>query len=112
MPRPRKSRERDVERLLREMLELRGYLVIKTDAGAINRHLGDAEKRRGDIPPGFPDLVALHPKGPPLFFEVKRDGGKLTPTQERYIAYLRERGFTVLVVYGEDGVMEALGQLK
>ena len=44
--------------------------------------------------PGFPDLVLLKP-GRCLFIEVKREGKRLTPTQEDWARALREAGAEV-----------------
>lgn len=109
----RLSLERDVERLIRQALELRGYIVIKTDAGAHARWaksvMGHAI--RGDMPAGFPDLVVCHPQRPAFFVEVKRKGGKLSKHQLRYQAMLRELGYKVYTVFGEDGLAELMEEI-
>jgi len=44
---------------------------------------------------GIPDLVLMKPDQPPVFVEVKRDGGRLSPVQAYRHAELRSLGFQV-----------------
>lgn len=92
--------EKQLERLIRQVLELHGWTVLKTDAGAAKRASYGASRRGGDIPLGWPDLTALHPRRPPVLIEVKRPGGRLRASQEYRIRALREAGFRVYLVDG------------
>lgn len=101
MGKPKKTRltEAHYERLLATLLELDGWLVLKTDAGVLSRLAREAI--RSDIPPGFPDLIAMRPDRV-IFVEMKTPGNRLSPVQRVFHALLTERGFAVYVVYGTD----------
>lgn len=49
---------------------------------------------------GVPDRLIVLPGGRVFFAELKAQGGKLTPLQQREIAQLRQRGVRVEVVCG------------
>lgn len=101
MGKPKKTRltEAHYERLLTTLLELDGWLVLKTDAGVLSKLAREAI--RSDIPPGFPDLIAMRPDRV-VFIEMKTPGNRLSPIQRIFHALLAERGFAVYVVYGAD----------
>jgi len=75
-------READFQRQVTDLAELLGWQWA---------HFRPAETARGWRTPvsgplgkGFPDLVLVHPvKRRILFAELKRDGAKLTPDQQR-----------------------------
>lgn len=48
---------------------------------------------------GIPDLLCLKQGEVPMFVEVKKDGGKLSPLQEFRIKELNELGFIAFVKY-------------
>lgn len=101
-----KPTESQIEKAIKEYLEAKGFLVIKTDAGAhskwAKRVMGHPV--RGDMPTGFPDLVVLHPKRPAVFVEVKRPGGRLSEHQKLMHSYLRDVGYEVLLAYRVEDV--------
>lgn len=98
--------EAEVERAVREFLELRGWVVYKTDAGEAAR----ASRRRGvrgSLTPGAPDLIALK-GGRGFAIEVKRPGGRLRPSQRMEHARLEAAGVPVVVAYGLEDVARFL----
>lgn len=66
---------------------------------AKHKHLG--------MTPGFPDLVAFTFHGP-LFFEIKAEGGSVTPAQRAVHADLSRLGYRCGVVRSVDDVRERL----
>ena len=68
---------------------------------AKHKHLG--------MLPGFPDLVALTFHGP-LCFEVKADGGSLSPAQKAVHADLTRLGYRIAVVRGIEDVRSRLAE--
>ena len=80
--------EADFQRLVTDLAELLGWEWA---------HFRPAETARGWRTPvsgplgkGFPDLVLVHPGRRRLMFvELKRDGAKLTPDQERVFEAMR-----------------------
>lgn len=56
---------------------------------------------------GWPDIEVLTGKRT-LFFEVKCEGGKLSPTQARIHSQIRDLGYSVAVVRSVDDVREVL----
>lgn len=99
MEKQKKHREGHYETLLRRLLEYDGWLVVKTDAGVASRWVGQAV--RSDVPPGFPDLIAVRPNRA-VFLEVKTPSGRVGPLQRRFHSLLENMGFEVYVVWGDD----------
>ena len=59
--------------------------------------------------PGWPDIEVLT-ETRTLFFEVKREGGRLTPSQSRIHEEIRALGYSVAVVRSIEDVREALAE--
>ena len=85
--------EKAIEKAFMELAPGYGYLCYK---------FKDPGRRDG------PDIIALNPKRPPLFFEFKRPGQKPRPGQKVYHRALAKLGFSVFVV---NNVEAALGHL-
>lgn len=102
--------EKQVEKAIRDYLETKGYLVVKTDAGHAARYTKKltGSALRGDFPPGFPDLIVLDPRGPAWFIEVKRPGGRIRRGQLYMHDYLMDMGFNVLVAHSVEDVVRFL----
>lgn len=56
---------------------------------------------------GIPDLFCLY-KGLPIFFEVKRDSGKVSNLQEHQMSCIEESGGIAKVVYSLEDVKKFL----
>jgi len=97
-----KTLESALEQVVIQALQFKGFLPLKTDAGIASRYLRKAV--RSDLPPGFPDLVVLHPKQPAYFIEMKAEAAE--PSADQLLAHqeLRQKGYTVFVVEGDKGV--------
>lgn len=57
---------------------------------------------------GVPDRLVVLPGGIVAFVELKAEGGRLSPIQDRQISRLRELGADVTVVRGAEGVARFL----
>lgn len=101
-----KSLERHLERFVRDALTLKGFYVIKTDAGIASRYARRPTKTDFEI--GLPDLVVLHPRKPAFFIEMKAANGKLSERQKLIHNKLRKQGYDVVVLYGEEDVARFL----
>ena len=76
-----------------------GVLELAKLSGWVVAHFRPAKTSRGWRTPvaadgaGWPDLVLVHPvRGKVLYRELKRDGGKLRPEQERWRDVLQAAG--------------------
>ena len=108
--RPASVKEAVVQGEVEALARALGWLPVVHDAGG---HIKRGGKRvRGDVPRGWPDLTLLHPKRPPVFVEVKRAGGRLRPEQAQTLSSLEAMGFTVVVVYGLEGLAELEAVLR
>ena len=90
---PPKISENDVEYAVKQVLQYRGYYVVRLQSGKFKT----ADGRWitvGD--PGLPDYVAVHPRHPALFVEVKCPGGHLRDTQLQKI-WEMECGYKIAV---------------
>ncbi|QHJ82705.1 MAG: hypothetical protein [Caudoviricetes sp.] len=70
------------------------------------------QKVVGQSRSGLPDVVAAK-DGRVIWIEVKRDGGKLRPSQRREIPLMRKAGCEVHIVVGKTGVkkfLETIGE--
>lgn len=65
------------------------------------------QKVVGQSRSGLPDVVAAK-DGRVIWIEVKRDGGKLRPSQRREIPLMRKAGCEVHIVVGKTGVKKFL----
>lgn len=102
-----KIRENDVEKSCIQILQLRGYKVLRLPVGLF-KTLDGRYHPVGEA--GLPDYVALKGCAQPLFVEVKRPGGKLSPAQEAKIAELRQAyNLLVAVVDSPEALAEWLG---
>ena len=90
-------RERDVERMLVRSVREAGGLALKFVSP------GTA---------GVPDRLILMPSGRLAFCEVKAPGEKPRPLQVHRMEQLRELGFRVYVVDGEEKTGEMLCEIQ
>jgi len=102
-------REAYTERLLRDWLELNGWICLKTDAGEMCRATGQS-RRRGHIPPGTPDLIALK-AGQGIAIECKAVGKYATGKQRMEHARYNMAGVPVRVIRNLDDLKKWLVEL-
>lgn len=55
---------------------------------------------------GVPDRIVIFPGKPPVFVELKADGGKLSALQKVQIDRLKKMGQAVFVAKGINGISE------
>ena len=85
----------------------------------IEKKLADAVKGRGGLAPkftspgfdGMPDRIVLLPGGRMAFVEVKAPGKAPRPLQETRHRLLRQLGFKVYVLDGEDQIGGILDEI-
>ena len=85
--------EKDIEKDFLKVAPWYGYLCYK---------FKDPSRRDA------PDVIALSPKRPPLFFEFKQPGKKPRPGQRAYHRALAKLGFSVFVVTSVAGAVAHL----
>lgn len=84
----------------------------------VERYLDDQFVRRGGLTRkwvspghnGVPDRIGVL-KGKVWFIEVKTQGGKVSPCQEREHKLLIDQGCTVRVIYGVSDVYELMKEI-
>lgn len=91
--------EKDLKDRLVNLAKCLGYLVHH-DLPAMNMRGRWATHVQGDT--GFPDLILVHPKGGILALELKREKGKLTPGQKRWLSAFERAGIYSQVVRPSD----------
>lgn len=90
--------ERDWQQQVLDLLEYHQW---------ISYHTYDSRRSQ----PGFPDLVALHPKaGDILVLELKTERGKATPSQLQWLAWFEACGIDARLVRPSeiDGLIERI----
>lgn len=83
--------ERDIEVLFRKLVRQAGGVIHKLDSRA----------RKGS-----PDRVVTLPGRPTFYVELKTEGGRLSPLQQKEIDDILSAGGNVRVLYGERAVRE------
>lgn len=92
-------------------LKKQGYRVSASANGG-SRNLFEAMKfKKMGVSPGFPDVeVPLPLPGGPyhgFYIEMKRQkGGKVSPEQAEWLAYLKDKGYFAEVAYGFEHAKE------
>ena len=79
-----------------------------TPNGGYRGTLEAVQFQRAGVVPGVSDLIVLRPGKPPLAWELKRDRGKLSTTQEKWLKQVEEYGWETLVTYGLDEALDAV----
>jgi len=91
MPRVKKLKESDYQKLIMKFMETNGFLVFKLPPSIYSSRKG------------LPDLVCIRRgDGLTVWLEVKTPTGRLSKSQEKLIAEMREAGAHVHVVRGYD----------
>lgn len=86
----------------------------------IERKLVQAVKRMGGLAPkfvspgldGVPDRIVLLPGGKAAFVELKADGKRLRPLQERRKRQIEALGFTVYIVDSAEKIGGVLSEIQ
>ncbi len=86
----------------------------------IEQKFASAVKARGGIAPkfvspgfdGMPDRLVLLPDGIAGFVEVKAPGRKPRPLQNARIKMLRDLGFPVFILDGEEQILRILSEME
>jgi hypothetical protein len=92
-----------------DFLRLRGLVAFRVNAGGLAVGSGRGRRFVRLAPAGVGDILAiLPPAGRLLSIEVKRPGGRLRPSQARWIDLVRAQGGLALVVRSLDELIAAL----
>lgn len=91
-------------------LTARGYLVTATANGADMTPVQRTQLARQGVRRGVPDVLCFDGPGsaPGLAVEVKTGAGRLTPEQERWLDWLRSRGWVCVVARSLQDVTEVM----
>jgi Holliday junction resolvase len=89
--------ERDIAATVTAYLELKGWLVVRTEANAVTRGRGNG----GIVKAGEPDARAFK-QDKALHIEFKSATGKLSTKQELRHAYLKKFGIQVHIIRSID----------
>ena len=90
--------ENDIERQVIDLLRWRGYYVIRQHVGLFKTPDGRCVQI-GEA--GLPDYAVIHSRHPGFLLEVKRPGGRTSPTQDRMLERL-QIGYRLAVVVVSD----------
>jgi len=83
--------EHEIQNEIRLMLSRNGCTVFRGQVGRIL--LSDGRWFDTGLPKGFADLFGFrHADGKMFFIEVKREGGRVRPEQEKFIEAMRQKG--------------------
>lgn len=100
--------ENDVERQVTDLLKWRGYFPLRQQSGLFKTQ-DDRTVTMGE--PGMPDYIVAHKRHPWFFLEIKRPGGKLSASQQKWINLHRVLyGLKVTVVDGLEAIKAWLEQ--
>lgn len=81
--------EAELLQAVRDLARMRGWLVYHT-------HRSDRSE------PGFPDVIAVHPRGHLLAVELKSATGRITREQRTWLEALQHAGVDARVWYPAD----------
>ena len=112
MPRTKRipgPREAAIQSGIIEYLRMCGYLVERSNVGAIKTERGGMVKTGL---PGSSDLKVYLPGGRTLHLEIKRPGRKLTEAQEQMQATLTVLGHTYRVANSIEDAVSILAEME
>ncbi len=99
--------EADVQSALIDRLCAAGYLVVRINGSGFKDKRGQYVRAYFvavlNACAGFPDLLAMRGANFRLF-EMKKQGGKLSPAQQRFKDFAARFGVQVEVIEGRDGL--------
>lgn len=108
-----KPKESENQKAIRELLEWKGWKVIRLNTGAFpiyDKKTGRTRYMRTGAK-GLPDLLALKETYPPLFLEIKRSGGKVSADQENMINLINQTTARATVLWSVDELVDYLAGL-
>lgn len=88
---PRKKSEAAAAKKLIDLMEAKGWCVMKLGAG---KYVS-----------GWPDYYAMHPRWGVRWFETKAPGKKLRPSQRKRFTTMSRYGDKIWVLEGKDTYM-------
>lgn len=103
----RKVKERDIQKQIKEYLQLKGWVVIKAPTSGIFKKSTNAWIPLGQK--GISDLLCCPPWGQFVAIEVKRKGNTLTAYQAVFLEQIRANKGLAFVVYSLEeleGIIE------
>lgn len=106
--------ETQLQRAIRQFLELRGFRSVAVPNGATlrgdktERAIQMANLKRDGLCPGFPDLLVYGPQSRMGHIEVKCEGQYQQPTQKAVQAWLTDWGHLYAVCRSIEDVEETL----
>ncbi len=95
--------EAKIQAAIVKALSRLGFLVIHVPNQATR-----GRQRYSGLLPGAPDLIVIG-KGRVWFMEVKRPGGKQSPSQAMVQRLIEERGFAYHVVRSVEDALKVVG---
>lgn len=106
----KKESEAGLKKALVQLLELKGWLVLRFNSGAhvVPATLTVARKFIRYGPKGMSDLLALKAGRPALFIEVKAKRGRLEESQKDFGRNVLAAGHCYLIVRSVDDLLAAL----
>jgi hypothetical protein len=93
---------------IQKTLTLKGCKVIRIQSGMLQVAHGDKKHWVHCAQNGTPDLLVLRPPAVCVFLEVKGEGGKLNPDQQRWHEWAVSHGYRVCVVRTIDEALRAV----
>lgn len=95
-------KEKDLQKSIKDYLELKGYLVIKAPTAGIYKH--DTGRYIPLGRKGISDLIALK-KGIFYAIEIKVPGNTPTLEQQEFLQEVEQKGGVALLAYSIDDVI-------
>ena len=108
--------EKHIQRAVLADLRARGLTAVHVPNGSVlaggprERAMQVNALKANGMRPGFPDLIVLNTDGRAGFFEVKREGEKMSEAQVHWAGSLEFLGFKHAVVRSVEDVAETLQQ--
>lgn len=100
-------KEQDIQRDILTWLKARGVVCWKCDLGGVRVAGG---KRAKNPMKGFPDIaLVIPPTGRLATIEVKRDDGRMSPEQLRWMEILMGKGVTYILARHLNDVVNVIG---
>lgn len=96
--------EKETQKEIISFLRLKGFYVFKVPNVGV--HIGN--RYIPAIGKGIADIIGVAPGGRFCAFEVKRNGGRVSPEQRTFLEEVGKRGGYAAVVYSLDDIIHAV----